>query len=25
MTPVRVGQNWVVVTRSGLVQALRAE
>lgn len=25
MTPVRVGQNWVVVTNSGLVQALRAE
>jgi len=25
MTPVRVGQNWVVVTRGGLVQALRAE
>ena len=25
MTPVRVGKNWVVVTQSGLVQALRAE
>jgi outer membrane protein assembly factor BamB len=25
MTPLRVGQNWVVVTNSGLVQALRAE
>jgi len=25
MTPVRVGKNWVTVTRSGLVQALRAE
>jgi outer membrane assembly lipoprotein YfgL len=25
MTPLRVGQNWVVVTNSGLVQALRAD
>ena len=25
MTPVRVGKNWVTVTQSGLVQALRAE
>lgn len=25
MTPVRVGKNWVIVTQSGLVQALRAE
>jgi outer membrane assembly lipoprotein YfgL len=25
MTPVRVGKNWVIVTKSGLVQALRAE
>jgi outer membrane protein assembly factor BamB len=25
ITPVRVGQNWVVMTQSGLVQALRAE
>jgi len=25
MTPVRVGKNWVIVTQSGLVQALRAD
>jgi hypothetical protein len=25
MTPLRVGKNWVTVTQSGLVQALRAE
>ena len=25
MTPLRVGKNWVIVTKSGLVQALRAE
>jgi len=25
MTPVRIGKNWVIVTKSGLVQALRAE
>ncbi len=25
MTPVRVGKNWVVVSKSGLVQALRAD
>jgi outer membrane protein assembly factor BamB len=25
MTPLRVGKNWVIVTQSGLVQALKAE
>jgi len=25
MTPLRVGQNWVIVTKNGLVQAFRAE